>query len=180
MINVDEAGFKIVNTNPSFGKTVLWLRCYLKGEYNREKKLNCMMAISADLHYNMEWPNIWPQEEGGTDLFWVYVFFQRVIAQLAIDHTGQSFCFTMDNLNTHKHPIFLGLITGGGHCYLFCAPYWSVDGPIKYVFNTIHTKLLSFSGEIGDLDVLEMYLNEIIDDMNCFENYFYHVSFPDN
>jgi hypothetical protein len=48
MIDVDEAGFKIESTNPSFGKTVSWLRCYLEGEYNRDKKVNCMMAISAD------------------------------------------------------------------------------------------------------------------------------------
>jgi hypothetical protein len=58
MIDVDEAGFKIENTNPSFGKTVLWLHCYLEGEYNWEKKVNCMMAISADPHYDMEWHNI--------------------------------------------------------------------------------------------------------------------------
>ena len=34
IIDIDEVGFKIESTNPSFGKTVLWLRCYLKGEYN--------------------------------------------------------------------------------------------------------------------------------------------------
>jgi hypothetical protein len=65
MIDVDEAGFKIESTNPSFGKTVSWLRCYLEGEYNRDKKVNCMMAISADWNYNMAWHDIWPQEEGG-------------------------------------------------------------------------------------------------------------------
>ena len=64
MIDVDEAGFKIESTNPSFGKTVSWLRCYLVGEYNRDKKVNCMMAISADANYNMAWHDIWPQEEG--------------------------------------------------------------------------------------------------------------------
>ena len=47
MIDLDEAGFKIESTNPNFGKTVTWMRCYLEGEYNREKKVNCMMAISA-------------------------------------------------------------------------------------------------------------------------------------
>ena len=119
MINLDKAGFKIENTNPRFGKTVLWMHCYLEGEYNWEKKVNCMMAICANLHYNMEWHNIWPQEEGGTDLFWVYVFFQRVIAQLAINHPGRSFCFTMDNLNMHKHQMFLGLITRGNNFHFY-------------------------------------------------------------
>jgi hypothetical protein len=102
MINVDKAGFKIENTSPRFDKTVLWMHCYLEGEYNWEKKVNCMMAICANLHYNMEWHNIWPQEEGGTELFSLYAFFFRGIAQLAINHPGRSFCFTMDNLNTLK------------------------------------------------------------------------------
>ncbi len=74
----------------------------------------------------------------------------------------------------------LGLITGGDHYNLFCAPYWSVNGPTEYVFNTIHTKLLSFFGEIDDVDMLETYLNETLDDMSGFENYFYHVGFLDN
>jgi hypothetical protein len=64
--------------------------------------------------------------------------------------------------------------------YLFCAPYWSLDRPIEYVFNTIHTNLLSFFEEIGDLDMLETCLNMIIDDMVGFENYFYHVGLLDN
>ena len=54
MIDLDEAGLKIESTNPSFGKTVSWLRCYLKGEYNCDKKVNCMMAILANRSYNME------------------------------------------------------------------------------------------------------------------------------
>jgi len=90
-----------------------------------------MMAISADPAYDMEWHDIWPQEEGGTDIYRVYIFFERIIYRLANDHPGWSFCFTMDNLNTHKHPMVLGLITGGGHRYLFRAPYWSVDGPME-------------------------------------------------
>jgi transposase len=49
--------------------------------------------------------------------------------------------FGRQNVRTQE-----GLITGAGagHRYLFRAPYWSVDGPIEYVFNTIHTHLLSY------------------------------------
>jgi hypothetical protein len=179
IIDVDEAGFKIESTNPSFGKTVSWSRCYLEGEYNRDRKVNCLMGISADRNYNMEWHDVWPQEEGGTDVYRILVFFQRVIARLALDHPGRSFCFTMDNLNSHKNPMVLNLITGAGHRYLFRAPYWSVDGPIEYVFNTIHTHLLLFFTEIHDLDQLENCLNEIINDIGGFERYFFRVGFPD-
>ena len=78
----------------------------------------------------------------------------------------------MDNLNTHKNPMVLNLITGEGHHYLFRTPYWSVDGPIEYVFNTIHTHFLSFFTQIHDLDQLEHCLIEIIGDMGGFERYF--------
>jgi hypothetical protein len=128
------------------------------------------MAISADWNNNMAWRDIWPQEEGGTDVYRVYTFFRRVIDRLTIDHPGRSFCFTMDNLNTHKNPMALSLITGKGH----------LDGPIKYTFNTIHTHLLSFFTQIRDLDQLEnCFLIENIGDMGGFERYFFHVGFPD-
>ncbi len=180
MIDVDEAGFKIEHTNPNFGKTVSWLQCYLKGEYNHNKKINCLMAISADRNYNMEWHDVWPQEEGGTDVYRIYIFFQRVIAGLANDHPGRSFCFTMDNLNSHKNPMVLNLITGAGHRNLFRAPYWSVDGKIEYVFNTLHTHHLVFFNEIQNLDQLTNRLDEIINDIEGFQKYFFHVGFPDN
>jgi hypothetical protein len=75
--------------------------------------------------------------------------------------------------------MILSLITGAGHRYLFCVPYWSVNGPIEYVFNTIHTHLLLFFTEIHDLDQLKNCLNEIINDMAGFQQYFFHVGFPD-
>ena len=73
-IDMDKAGFKIEAANPKFGKTVSWLRCHLEGQYNRDKKVNCMMGISADPAYDMEWHDIWPQEEGGTDIYRAYIF----------------------------------------------------------------------------------------------------------
>ncbi len=74
IIDVDEAGFKNESTNPSFGKTVSWLRCYLKEVYNHDRKVNCLMAISADRNYNMEWHDVWPQDEGGP-MFIASLFF---------------------------------------------------------------------------------------------------------
>jgi hypothetical protein len=75
MVDINEAGFKIEHTNPDFGKTMLWLRCYLKGEYNCNKKVNCLMAILGDRNYNMEWHDVWSQEEGGNDVYCVYIFY---------------------------------------------------------------------------------------------------------
>jgi hypothetical protein len=89
-----------------------------------------MMAISADRNYDMEWHEPWPQEEGGTNLFMMYTFIERIMDQLVIDWpAGCSFCFTMDNLNIHHNPVLLQMIASQGHMYLVRAPYWSVDGP---------------------------------------------------
>ena len=136
------------------------------------------MAISADPQYDMEWHDLWPQDEGGTTIHRVYTFFERITDQLAIDRPGRSFCFTMDNLNIHHHPMVLGLLRNRGHRYLFRAPYWSVDGPMEYIFNTIHTHLLVYYNDIHDLDKLENVLHLIIARLSLFDRYFAHVGFP--
>jgi len=178
MIDMDQAGMKIEATNPHFGKTVSWERCHFDGAYNRDRKLNLMMAVSADPAYDMEWHEYWEQEEGGTTLYKVYAFYERIIDRLDIDHPGRSFCFTFDNLNVHHHPILLHLITSRGHRYLFRAPYWSVDSPMEYIFNTIHVFLLTFFRDCEDLNELGNHLDIIIAQLNNFLRYFLHVGFP--
>jgi len=180
MIDMDECGLKIEASNPSFGKCVSWERCHFDGAYNRERKLNLMMAISADKNYDMEWHSHWPQEEGGTNLFRMYRFIESIIDRLAIDWPGRSFCFTMDNLNVHHSPVLLTLISNHGHRYLFRAPFWSVDRPMEYIFNSIHTLLLRHFCTIDDLAVLGNCIDTVIAQMTGFNNYFQHVGFPDN
>ena len=180
MIDMDQCGMKIEATNPHYGKSLSWERCHFEGSYNRDKKLNVMMAVSADRNYDMEWHDCWPQEEGGTNLFRLLVFFTRVMDRLDIDYPGRSFCFTMDNLNIHHNPILQNLITSRGHRYLYRAPYWSVDGPMEYVFNTLHTLLLMFFRDCEDLDELANRIDLTIPQMRGFVRYSLHVGFPDN
>ena len=180
MIDMDQAGMKIEGSNPNFGKTVSWERCHFDGAYNRDRKLNLMMAISADEAYNMEWHDYWPQEEGGTNLYRVLTFFDRIMDQLEADHPGRSFCFTMDNLNIHHSKILLMRFEERGHRYLFRAPYWSVDGPMEYIFNSVHVFLLMHFRDIEDLDVLANRLDVIITQLGDFMEYFQHVGFPNN
>jgi transposase len=47
----------------------------------------------------------------------------------------------MDNLLAHHHDATLNAILNAGHRFVFRAPYWPVDGPIEYVFNTIEMAL---------------------------------------
>ena len=66
----------------------------------------------------------------------------------------------MDNLNIHKHAMILDLIEDGGHRVVFRAPYWSCDGLIEYVFNTIHVKLQMEDDGPSDGDTLMQKLDE--------------------
>ena len=102
------------------------------------------------------------------------------IAWLDVNRAGETFCFTMDNLNIHKHPLILDLVDNAGHRIEFRAPYWSCDGAIEFVFNTIHVKLHMSDNDVETTDDL---INEI-DDINfhmadhSFYPYFYDVDFP--
>ena len=85
----------------------------------------------------------------------------------------------MDNLNIHKHPVVLNLINNAGHRVVFRAPYWSCDGPIEYVFNTIHFKLqMEPEGKANVQELMEL-VDDIIFDItgHSFYQYFIHVGF---
>jgi hypothetical protein len=99
---------------------------------------------------------------------------------LNANYPNRRFLFTMDNLNIHRHPIILNLIEDAGHRIVFRAPYWSCDGAIKYVFNTIHT-ILEMSGEkMENVDALVNKINLIIGSLGSFRRYFLHVGFENN
>ena len=92
---------------------------------------------------------------------------------------GRSLIFTMDNLNIHKHPIILNMIAAAGHRVVFRAPYWSCDGAIEYVFNTIHVKLQMNDTGVKTTAALEKEIDDIIFGMvdASFYPYFHHVGF---
>lgn len=102
------------------------------------------------------------------------------IEWLALNRPGRTFCFMMDNLNIHKHPLILDLIEDSGHRVVFRAPYWSCDGPIEYVFNTIHVKLQMNDNGVSTVDELINEIDNIIFNMvdASFNPYFRHVGFP--
>ena len=52
---------------------------------------------------------------GGTNLYRAILFFDRVMDCLEIDHSGQYFVFTMDNLNVHHSELLLQRIEEHGH-----------------------------------------------------------------
>jgi hypothetical protein len=88
--------------------------------------------------------------------------------------------FTMDNLNIHKHPVILDVIHVREHRVIFRASYWSCDGAIEYVFNTLQTWLQMDVYGVDTVFDLVNKINTIIGGLPSFKRYFLHVGFPDN
>jgi hypothetical protein len=99
---------------------------------------------------------------------------------LEANQPGQDFLFTLDNLNIHKHPFILNLIHECGHCFVFCAPYWSCNGVFEYDFNRLQTRLQMDMQGVENVLGLVNKINRIISDMSLFEKNFVHVGFPDD
>ena len=86
----------------------------------------------------------------------------------------------MDNLNLHRHPVTTNLIYARGHHVVFRVPYWSYDGAIEYVFNTLQTRLQMEINGVDNVFQLVNNINGIIGGMTSFKRYFLHVGFLDN
>ncbi len=86
----------------------------------------------------------------------------------------------MDNLNIHEHPVILNLIHGRNHRVIFRAPYWSCDGAIEYILNTIQTKLQMDVYGVDTVFDLVNKIHTIVWEMPSFKRSFIHVGFPDN
>lgn len=163
----------------SYDKVAREFRCNVRGSYKKgDPGTNLIMAISGDSNNPVSFHRLY--SEGGTDLFRFYTFMSELIEFLDNNFPGRSFLFTMDNLNLHKHFIILDLIEEAGHRIVFRAPYWSCDGAIEYVFNTIHTFLEMNDDKMENVTALENRLNLIIGSLDMFRRYFLHVGFLDN
>ncbi len=63
---------------------------------------------------------------------------------------------------------------------VFRAPYWSCDGAIEYVFNTLQMELQMESNGVDSVFQLVHRINAIIGGMPSFKQYFLPIGFPDN
>ncbi len=60
------------------------------------------------------------------------------------------------------------LIHANGHRIVYCAPYWSCDGAIEYVFNTIQTKLQMNPEGMDNIHGLVNKIDGIVGDLTSF------------
>ena len=178
---MDESKFKIEDQNRKFGKVVRERRCDATGKYiNGSDGVNLLMSISGDERVGQAFSFHRCYTEGNTDLWQFYNYIDDLCNWLAAHRPARTFLFTMDNLNLHRNPIVQNLIHSFGHRILFRAPYWSCDGAIEYVFNTIQTKLKMDPEGVDNIHGLVNKINGIVGDVTSFKPYFIHVGFPDN
>ena len=137
--------------------------------------MNFLAGICGDDANPMRWSETWVGE--GTTVERFVGFIERIVNDLEERRPGHSFCFTMDNLNVHKNAAVVNMITNRGHRLVFRAPYWSVDGAIEYVFNTVHTGLLSYYNRINSMEELRNYATLIFNNIPTFAPYFVHIGF---
>ena len=69
------------------------------------------------------------------------------------------------------------VIYQAGHRVVPRAPYWSVDGAIEYVFNTLQVLRCVNLQEIKDNDDLVNHIQNVFVNFERFTEYFRHVGF---
>ena len=173
MIDVDEAGIKLEHANRRMGKAALSGRVRQRGNYGHGENHTLKMAISGDPEGRC-WVRF---DTAGTDAISFAAFIESILELLPPGTPGNRKCFIMDNLLAHHNPLTLNAILAAGHRFVFRAPYYPVDGPIEYVFNTIEMALSYKMYDISSPAELRQQLFAIIRGIPEFVNYFANVGY---
>ena len=104
-------------------------------------------------------------------------FLAMILDQIGPGSNEQRFCFIMDNLSSHHNVQMSLLIFMAGHRLVFRAPYYPIDGPIEYVFNTIQGTLRINMASIKDGPSLVAEVIAAISDIHTFEPYFINCGY---
>ena len=179
MIDCDEAGVFLETSDRGNGKAHKTVRVISRGPYSKTEKWNLMMGISGEEggveNPSRRWRTLWLR--GGTTIERVLEFVNVVLEDIGHATPERRYCFTMDNLAAHKNAAVAALIHGHGHRLVFRAPYYPMDGPIEYAFNTLQGLLRSNMHNIHDAPSLLNEIGNAIGAMDDFEPYFLNCGF---
>ena len=109
--------------------------------------------------------------DGGTTVNRFYDFMENLLESIGHAMANHFYVFTMDNLNSHKNEAVIALIHLYGHGVVFWAPYWPVDGPIEFVFNTIQTLVRAQLYDIRTAQDLLAAVYGAVASIDTFRNY---------
>jgi hypothetical protein len=141
-----------------------------------------MMAISGEngtiVNPSQRWAMLW--EDGGTTVYRILEFVQGILNNIGHADGNEFFVLTMDNLNSYKNVAVVALIHLYGHGVMYHAPYWSVDGSIEYVFNTLQILLKAHLHQMRSNHDLRQAIIESIQGMIDFAGYYCNAEFINN
>ena len=180
MIDLDECGIFVETCNRNNGKQYVGIRFNEPGPYSKSEKWNLLMAICgedgrAPNNPSRRWTDIWV--EGGTTVEKMMDFVRTILDDIGPAAPGNWYCFTMDNLNSHRNIGVINMIHTYGHGVVFRAPYYPIDGPIEFVFNTLEAQLRAKLYMIVCGGTLILALNQSIQGIDDFSPYFDNVGF---
>ncbi|KAL9179479.1 hypothetical protein ACHAXT_008769 [Thalassiosira profunda] len=175
LIDLDECGIELQSADRHIGKAYIGKRVQQTGPYQKSTKWNLLLAICGDGNTNHRWRDIWTGE--GTTGERMCRFIRQIINSIGPGTPARRYCFIMDNLSSHHHLQMAAIIFAAGHRLAFRAPYYPVDGPIEYVFNTIQGVLRIRMDLIVDGPSLIAELNQAITGIPSFEPYFVNCGF---
>jgi hypothetical protein len=165
----DECGIYLQVANRNHGKAYVNVRVREFGPYGHDEKWTLMMLIMASGFKHFFFDKV-----SGTTKKRFRDFTQSVIPRLV--GMGGITCL-MDNLESHFDAQAWAMFRAAGNRFLPRAPYWPVDGPIEYVFNTIECELRQRLYKIrSDADLCREVLN-IISSLSNLGKYFVHCGY---
>lgn len=175
LIDMDEAAVFLETINRKRGKTAIGTRCREVGVYGHSTKYTLMMAISADPNDRIRHHTI--EQRAGTGNIEMAAFIRNLLTIVGPGTPARRRCFIMDNLTSHHSAYVRQIIVNAGHRLVFRAPYYPVDGPIEFVFNTIEQRLNDYQYTVTTGGQLVQAVNTIVTGMHDFENYFIHCGY---
>jgi len=142
-VDLDECGWEVSVANRTCGLSYRGNRVREEGPYVKECKNNLLCGIcgeeGTDGAPSRRWAETW--QNGGTTVERYLAFVNRILDDLGPGVEGKQYCFTMDNLRSHQSAAVAAAIHARGHRLAFRAPYYPIDGPIEYVFNTLQHEM---------------------------------------
>ena len=174
MIDLDEAGIELSTADRKIGKAFVGKRVRQSGLYSRTDKWTILLAIAGD-EDGSRWLDYWTGE--GTDGDRMVKFVRHILVDIGLGTNDRRRTFTMDNLSSHHGLQMATIIHNAGHRLAFRAPYYPVDGPIEYVFNTIQCALRINNHLISDGQSLIDEMRNAIANIETFVPYFIHCGF---
>ena len=106
MIDLDECGIFVETSNRARGKQCVGVRVKEPSPYSKSEKWSLSLAICGEdgdeNQPSRRWSDLWT--EGGTTVDKMLDFLQHVLDDVGPATPESACCFTMDDLNSHKHP----------------------------------------------------------------------------